>query len=148
MTFLAASICLALAAVLCWILIAFAVYALPFFMGLAVGGWTHTSGASWPTSVIAGAAMAVLTYTVAITLGAPGQPAWLRRLVATVFAVPAVFLGFQAARAIAKIATLSDTSQLVIGAVGAVIVGAVAFFKIADPATVENRTTPIDPTEA
>lgn len=147
MTFLAAFVCLALAAALCWILFTFAVFALPFFAGLAVGSWAHTSGTGWPMSFIAGVGAAVLTYIAAMTLGAPGRPVWLQWLVGVVFAVPAIFLGFQATRAIAGSLPLSDASQLVIGGIGAMVIGAMAFFKIIDPGAAGKKPTPPEPTE-
>ncbi|MFG1314630.1 hypothetical protein [Xanthobacter autotrophicus] len=38
---------LAVIGVLCWLLFTLAVFALPFFLGLAAGTWAHGTGAGW-----------------------------------------------------------------------------------------------------
>ena len=82
------------------------------------------------------------------TLYATATGAEFYGFVGIVFAIPAVFLGFQAAQAIARSFALSDASQLAIGAIGAMVIGAMAFFKIMDPDAADKKSRASEPTEA
>jgi hypothetical protein len=118
-------------AYLCWLLFALAVYALPFFAGLTAGLAAYHSG-SGPIGAIVVAAIAS-----AITL-LLGQMAFttfrwplIRAALALLFAVPAAAAGYHAALGLARIAVPAEGWRDAIAIVGAIIVAATAWVRMA-----------------
>ena len=94
---------------LCWLLFTLAVFALPFFVGLNVGIWTHQAGAGLFGAFLIGA---------------------------FAFAAPAALAGFYATRGVVHTMP-SETWQLVFSVIGAAAVGITAFVRVTALATPE-----------
>ena len=115
----------------CWLLFMLAVYALPLFTGVSAGifAYHHSAG-------IAGAFLVALV-TGATTL-AVGQIAFarvraplLRAAITFIFAAPAAIAGYHASFGLAHIAVASDGWCVALAVVGALLVGATAFARLA-----------------
>lgn len=122
---------------LCWLLFTLAVFALPFFVGLDVGIWTHQTGTGIFGAFLIGAFAAGATFGIGQILLAVLRPTWLRLLVALAFAAPAALAGFYATRGILMHTMPSETWQFVFSIVGAVGVGITAFVRMTALATPE-----------
>ena len=118
-------------AYLCWLLFALAVYALSFFAGLTAGLAAYHSG-SGPigaivVGVIAGAVTLLLGQIAFTTLRSP----LIRAALALLFAVPAAAAGYHAALGLAYIAIPADGWRDAIAVIGAIIVAATAWVRMA-----------------
>lgn len=114
---------------LCWLLFTLAVFALPFFVGLNVGIWTHQAGAGLFGAFLIGAFAAGATFGIGQFLLAVLRSTWLRLLVALAFAAPAALAGFYATRGVVHTMP-SETWQLVFSVIGAAAVGITAFVRV------------------
>lgn len=123
---------------LCWLLFTLAVYALPFFIGVTVGLWSHETGASIFPAFLIGAFAAGITFGVGQFLLAVLRPMWLRLLVALAFVAPSALAGFYATYGIVRHTMPSETWQIVFSAIGAVTVGITAFVRVTAMATPES----------
>jgi len=116
---------------LCWLLFAFAVYALPLFVGVTAAIWAHNSGAG----VVGGLAIGVLAACAVAIVGqlvfAFARPLWVRLIVAALFAGPAAVAGYAATHGIAKHLMPSEGWQMAFSIVGAIAVGITALFRMA-----------------
>lgn len=121
---------------LCWLLFTLAVFALPFFVGLNVGIWTHQAGAGLFGAFLIGAFAAGATFGIGQFLLAVLRSTWLRLLVALAFAAPAALAGFYATRGVVHTMP-SETWQLVFSVIGAAAVGITAFVRVTALATPE-----------
>ena len=122
---------------LCWLLFTLAVFALPFFVGLNVGIWTHQSGAGIFAAFLIGAFAAGATFGIGQFLFAVLRSSWLRLLVALAFAAPAALAGFYATYGIVSHTMPTETWQLVFSIIGAAAVGITAFVRVTALATPE-----------
>lgn len=122
---------------LCWLLFTLAVFALPFFVGVNVGIWTHQSGTGVFAAFLIGAFAAGATFGIGQFLLAVLRSSWLRLLVALAFAAPAALAGFYAACGIVTHTMPSENWQLVVSIIGAVAVGITAFVRVSALATPE-----------
>lgn len=130
MIIIAILISLAGIAALCWLLFNLAVFALPFFAGIAAGTWAHDTGAGIPGAIIVGAIAAALTFGLFQLLLLVARPAWIKLLVILAFVAPAAVAGYYATFGIVKLTMPSETWQLAFAIVGAVAVGATAFMRL------------------
>lgn len=122
---------------LCWLLFTLAVFALPFFVGVNVGIWTHQAGTGIFAAFLIGAFTAGATFGVGQFLLAVLRPMWLRLPVALAFAAPATLAGFYATRGIVEHTMPSETWQFVFSIIGAAAVGITAFVRVSALATPE-----------
>lgn len=130
MIIIAILISLAGIAALCWLLFNLAVFALPFFAGIAVGTWAYQTGAGIPGAIIIGAIAAALTFGIFQLLLLVARPAWIKLLVVLAFVAPAVLAGYHATLGIVKLTMPSDTWQFAFAIMGAVAVGITAFIRL------------------
>lgn len=130
MIIIAILISLAGIAALCWLLFNLAVFALPFFAGIAAGTWAHDTGAGIAGAIIVGAIAAALTFGLFQLLLLVARPAWIKLLVILAFVAPAAVAGYYATFGIVKLTMPSETWQLAFAIVGAVAVGATAFMRL------------------
>ncbi|RJG46220.1 hypothetical protein [Mesorhizobium sp. DCY119] len=130
MIIIAILISLAGIAALCWLLFNLAVFALPFFAGIAAGTWAHHTGAGIPGAIIVGAIAAALTFGLFQLLLLVARPAWIKLLVILAFVAPAAVAGYYATFGIVKLTMASETWQLAFAIVGAVAVGVTAFMRL------------------
>lgn len=117
-------------AALCWLLFNLAVFALPFFAGVTIGMWAHTTGAGVPGAIIVGAIAAAVTFGLFQLLLLVARPTWIKLLVILAFVAPAAVAGYHATLGIAKLTMPSDTWQMVFAIVGAIAVGIAAFMRL------------------
>lgn len=115
---------------LCWLLFTLAVFALPFFAGVAVGIWAYHTGASWFGGIVAGAVAAGLIFGIGQLLLIVVRPLWLRIATTLVFVTPAGLAGYHATHGIVKHTMPSETWQIVFSIVGAVAVGITALTRM------------------
>ncbi len=115
----------------CWLLFTLAVYALPFFVGLAVAFAAYHAGygvfGSAVIAIIAGAAVLALGQLAFAQVRTP----ILRALIALVFAVPAAIAGYHATLGIAQFCITSTPLSHILAVVGAALVGGTAWSRMA-----------------
>lgn len=121
---------LAAIGVLCWLLFALAVFALPAFVGVNAGIWAHQTGAGILGAIVVGAVAAGLTFGVGQLLLAVLRPMWLKLIVALAFVAPAAVAGFHATHGIVKHLMPSETWQFVFSVIGAIAIGITAFIRV------------------
>jgi len=130
MIFLGIILSIAAIGFFCWLLFTLAVFALPFFAGVTVGGWAFQTGAGWPGAILIGAVAAGLTLGIGQLLLGLVRPLWARLLIALAFVAPAALAGYHATHGIVKHTMPSETWQLVFSVIGAVAVGVTAFARV------------------
>lgn len=115
----------------CWLLFTLAVYALPCFVGMtaAFAAYHHSYGVldSGVIGILAGA----LTLAAGQFLFAWVRVPILRAGIALLFAAPAAVAGYHATLGIAHIAMPHDTLSTVLAYIGAALVGATAWARMA-----------------
>ncbi len=117
-------------ALLCSLLITLTIYALPFYVGLTVGIWVHSSGAGIISTVVAAVAAGIATLVILHILIATVHSPLLRAGLGLVFAAPAAFAAYHAVHGITAIAMPASTWSLALSILGAAIVGVVAWLQI------------------
>ena len=125
---------------LCWLVFTLAVYALPQVVGVTVGLWAFETGTGPVGGFLVGAATAGAVAIVGQLAFAFARPIWVRVIVAGLFAGPAAIAGYAATLGIARLAILSETSQMAVAVIGAVAVGFTALFRMAGVAPPDPRT--------
>lgn len=119
-------------AMLCSLLITLTIYALPFYVGLTVGIWAHSSGAGVISTAVAAVAAGIATLVILQILIAIVQSPLLRAGLGLIFAAPAAFAAYNAVHGITAIAMPASTWSLALSILGAAIVGFVAWLQIGD----------------
>jgi hypothetical protein len=120
---------------LCWLLFAFAIFALPLFAGVTTGMWAYGTGAGWLGALVGGALAAGLTFGIGQFLFVFVRPLWARILIALAFVAPAAMAGFHATHGIVKHIMPSEGWQVAFSVTGAVAVGVTALMRLAAMAT-------------
>src|SRR5258708_17908606 len=115
--------------VLCWLLFTLAIYALPFFVGVAAGLCAYHTGAG-PLGAITlallagGATLAAAQIVVAIV-----RTPLVRFVLALLFAGPAALAGFYAAQGLTALTMSSQTWSQIFGIIGPLVVGVTAILR-------------------
>ena len=117
-------------AMLCSLLITLTIYALPFYVGLTVGIWAHSSGADVISTAVAAVAAGIATLVILQILIAIVQSPLLRAGLGLIFAAPAAFAAYNAVHGITAIAMPASDGSLSLSILGAAIVGVVAWLQI------------------
>jgi hypothetical protein len=128
----------AVVGLLCWLLFTLAVFALPFFVGVTVGLWSHETDVGILPAFLLGAFAAGVTFGVGQFLFAILRSTWLRLLVALAFVAPAALAGYYATLGIVEHTMPSETWQFVFAVIGAVAVGITAFVRVTAMAASET----------
>ena len=118
-------------AYLCWLLFALAVYALPFSAGLSAGLAAYHSGSGPIGAIIVGVVAGAVTLLLGQVAFATVRSPLIRASVALVFAAPAALAGYHAALGLAHVAIPGEGWRDTMGVVGAIIVAATAWLRIA-----------------
>lgn len=116
---------------LSWLFFTLAVYALPVLGGVTVGMWAFSTGAGLAGAFLAGAATAMAILAIAQFLFATVRSPVVRIGVALAFAIPAAIAGYHAVHGIVVLAVPSEGWRQAFAIVGAIIVGATAWIRIA-----------------
>ena len=116
---------------LCWLIFALAVYAVPFFAAVSVGMLTFNSGGG----VVGGLLVGVLAGASTLVMGqiafAMTRSAILRATIGAVFAVPAALAGYHVVLAISEIGVSSLAWRQIFACLGAISVGVTAWMRLA-----------------
>ena len=125
----------------CWLLFTLAVYALPFFAGLTAGLAAFHSGAGVIGALIVGVLAGGTTLVIGQIAFATVRTPLIRVLIGLLYAVPAGIAGYHASLGLAEIGVPSEGWGEAFAIVGAVLVGATAFARMAlfVPSPTEQR---------
>jgi hypothetical protein len=118
-------------AYLCWLLFALAVYALPFFAGLTAGLAAYHSGSGPIGAIVVGLIAGAITLLVGQIAFTTFRSPLIRAALALFFAVPAAAAGYHAALGLAHIAIPADGWRDAVALIGAIIVAATAWVRMA-----------------
>ena len=116
---------------LCWLLFTLAVFVLPLFAAVSAGMYVHDSGTGPIGAIVAGALAGILTLIAGQVIFATARSPFIRLGVALLFAAPAAFAGYHATHGIAALTMPSGIWQQIFAGVGAVVVGATAWARMA-----------------
>lgn len=115
----------------CWVLLTLAIHALPFFVGMTAGLYAHESG----TGPLAAIALGIVTATFVLVIGQTVfslvRAPILRIAIALMFAVPAALAGYYATFGLSGLTMTSVIWRQVFAVVGAVVIGATAWARLA-----------------
>lgn len=114
----------------CWLLFILAVYALPFYAGIAAFFAAYHSGAGVIGGIIVGFVAAGATFGLGQLLLAFATWTWLRLLTVFIYTAPSVVAGYAGTLGIARLAMPSPAWQVVFSVIGAIAVGATSFLRI------------------
>jgi hypothetical protein len=110
---------------------ALAVYALPFFAGLTAGLAAYHSGSGPIGAIVVGAIASAITLCLGQIVLTTFRLPLIRAALALLFAVPAAAAGYHAALGLAHIAIPTEAWRDVIAVIGAIIVAATAWVRMA-----------------
>jgi hypothetical protein len=117
-------------AYLCWLLFVLAVYALPFFVGTAVGLVVYQNGSGPMAAIVIGAIASGVALVAARLAFTTLRSPFVRAMIASVFAIPAALAGYHAALGLAHIGAATNGWQQAIAVIGAAIVAATAWARM------------------
>lgn len=114
-----------------YVLFALAVYALPFFVAITVGMHAYDSEAgliaAFVSAFLAGGATLVAGQIAFATI----KSVLIRLAIGALFAVPAGIAGFHAIKGLSEIGGAGETWTFIFAWIGAIVVGATAWARIA-----------------
>ena len=116
--------------VLCWALFAFAIHALPFFVGLTAGITSFQSGMGPFGAIIIGLIVACFTLAVGRYAFSIARGPVVRLLIGLLFAVPAAWAGYDVTFAFAYIGVPSGWWRESFAMLGAIAVGSTAWARV------------------
>jgi hypothetical protein len=111
---------------LCWLAFNLAVYAAPFYAGVAVGLFAYHTGAG----AIGGASVGMVAGQFAF---AHSRSTILRTMIAAAFALPATVAGYHLVLGLSAMGMPSDTWRQVFAMIGAAVVGSTAWARLVAP---------------
>jgi hypothetical protein len=115
----------------CWVLFTLAIYALPFFVGMTAGLYAHGVGAGPFGAIVLGLLAAAFTVVIGQAVFSLVRTPILRIAVALMFAVLAALAGYYATFGLSGFAMTSDLWRQVFAVIGAVVIGATAWARLA-----------------
>ena len=129
---------------LCWLLFSLAVYALPFFVAVTVGYYAFENGAgpiiAIAVALFAGAVALILGQVAFATIRSPT----IRLAIGALYALPAGLAGFHAVKGLSEIGGAGEAWTLIFASIGAIIVSATAWMRIASLAGPETQSGGVD----
>ncbi|MCK1479459.1 hypothetical protein IVB27_33130 [Bradyrhizobium sp. 197] len=124
----------------CWLILALAVYALPFFVALSVGMLAFRDGAGVVGALLIGISSGALTLAAGQVAVAVSRSLTLRVAIASVFAIPAAIAGYHVMFALSQLGVPSPVWREAFACVGAVCIGGTAWARL----TVFAKTRPLE----
>lgn len=121
-------------ALICWLLFALAINALPLFIGIAAGDAVFFAGAGTGFAIFVGAAAAAVMLAMTRAYFASAKAPFVRAAIALLVVGPAAFAGYHATLGIARIAVSSGGFREIIASFGSLIVGCAAFARLSSAA--------------
>jgi len=123
-----------------YVLFALAVYALPFFVAVTVGMYVYDSEAgivaAFVSAFLAGGATLVAGQIAFATI----KSVPVRLAIGALYAAPAGIAGYHAIKGLSEIGGAGETWTLIFAWIGAVVVGATAWVRIASLAEPDHDT--------
>jgi len=116
---------------LCWLLFALAIYALPVFVGLSIAVPAFHSGAGYVGALVVAMVSAAVVFGAGKFAMTNARSPISRWVIGLLYAVPAAIAGYQATLGLARIGTPSEAWCVTFAIVGAVVVGATAWQRLA-----------------
>jgi hypothetical protein len=116
---------------ICWLLFSLAVYALPFCVGLTIAFAALHGGSGVVIAFGAGALAAGITLALGRIAFAAARPPLIRVLIGLLYGVPAVLAGYYLSLGLAGISMTDEGWRAAFAVVGAVLIGATAFSRMA-----------------
>ncbi|WP_421934266.1 hypothetical protein [Phenylobacterium sp.] len=118
-------------AAVCWLLFSLAIYALPLLAGLSAGLYAHGTGTGLFGAILVGILAGAATLVAGQVVFATVRPPLARVAVALVFAIPAAVAGYHATHGLAALTVPAEPWRQAFAVVGAIIVGATAWVRLA-----------------
>ncbi|MFB9264032.1 hypothetical protein ACFFWD_12740 [Bradyrhizobium erythrophlei] len=125
----------------CWLTIALAVYALPFFVALSIGMTAFQGGVGVVGALVIGTAGGALTLVLGQVAIAVTRSLTLRIAIATAFAVPAALAGYHVVFTLSQIGVPSLAWREALACLGAVCISGTAWTRL----TVFAEARPFEP---
>lgn len=124
---------------LCWVFFSLVSIVVPTMAGLVVFFWTYRMGAGLAAvfpAIIAGSFVLWLFRVALTTVQRPG----IRLAVVLAFCLPATVAGYSATTGLAQIGIPSPVTRIILGVIGAAVVGAASFARLAPEGDQVNGT--------
>jgi len=115
----------------CWLLYGAAIYTLPFLVGAFVGLHAEEAGAGALGGIVLGVGAGVLVLIVGRAAFAQARGPLLRGAIALVFAAPAALAGYSLTSTLFGLASASEGWRQAFAIVGAMLIGAIAWQRLA-----------------
>ena len=131
--------------VFCWLLYSAAIYTLPFLIGAFVGLHAEQAGAGALGGIVLGLGAGVLVLIVGRAMFAQARGPVLRIAIALLFAAPAALAGYSLTSTLFGLTSASEGWRQAFAIVGAMLIGAIAWQRLAatlPPASDDNRCRP------
>ncbi len=116
---------------ICWLMFTLAVYALPFWIGLSAAFWLHADDQGLLVAIVGGVAAAGIVAVLGEIVFARVRSVPLRLAIGLIYAIPAGLAGFHMTKGVTALTGAGDTAALVLAGLGALIIGATAWARIA-----------------
>jgi hypothetical protein len=116
---------------ICWLLFSLAVYALPFCVGLTIAFAALHGGSGVVIAFGAGTLAAGITLAFGRIAFAAARPPLIRAAIGLLYAVPAALAGYHLSHGLAGISMTHEGWRAVFALVGAGLIGATAFSRMA-----------------
>ncbi|MFN3260331.1 MAG: hypothetical protein ACE37J_07205 [Pikeienuella sp.] len=116
---------------ICWLMFTLAVYALPFWIGLSAALWLHADDHGLLVAIIGGLAAGGVVAALGEVVFARVRSVPLRLAIGLVYAIPAGLAGFHMTRGVAALTGARETASLILAGLGALVIGAAAWARIA-----------------
>ena len=129
----------------CWLLYGAAIYTLPFLLGAFVGLHAEQAGAGALGGIALGIGAGVLVLIVGRAVFARARGSLLRAAIALVFAAPAALAGYSLTYTLFGLASASEEWRQAIAILGAMIIGAIAWQRLAATLPFATCSNPCNP---
>jgi len=129
----------------CWLLYGAAIYTLPFLVGAFVGLHAEEAGAGALGGIVLGVGAGALVLIVGRAAFAQARGPLLRGAIALVFAAPAALAGYSLTSTLFGLASASEGWRQAFAIVGAMLIGAIAWQRLAatlPPTSDDNQRRP------
>ena len=120
----------------CWLILALAIYATPFFVGLNAGIFAFDSGAGAVGALLIGIFSGALALGLGQVAFALARPIALRAVIGAAFAIPAAIAGYHAVLGLSEIGVPSLLWRELFAWIGSIAIGCTAWARmtiLADP---------------
>lgn len=122
-------------ALLCWLLFALAVQALPLFIGVLAGALIFQHGAGAVLAIVIGLTSAASVFGATQFAFARTRSASVRLAIAVLVMAPAVFAGYHATLGLARITVSSEPGRQTLALLGSFVIGCAALLRLTAAAT-------------